>query len=185
MAEGWQRRPLWPGPRDGGLSLLLTCWRRGVAGIQEDWWWLWNVLGRQVQGGKCWPTQTEKTAKQNQWMPQARPTAKLLQKGLMQLKTKSHAQCHPSCIFSVVCGCGQSRVEIDWFMACWGGMPGLHSQRLLRYGQKMKTHAISSWQGTARLLDFPPSLSPPPPSTLSPPMETYSQKMIWWLLMRT
>lgn len=54
----------------------------------------------------------------SQRVTQARPTAELLQKGLMQLETKSRAQRYPSWAMSVVCG--KSRAGIHRFMS-WGG----------------------------------------------------------------
>lgn len=73
-------------------------------------------------------------------------------------------------------GCGQSGVGLDWFMACQGGMPGLHS-KTAQIWQEMKTHPIPSRWGTARILGLPPLASPhPPPSTLTRSMETSSQE---------
>lgn len=81
---------------------------------------------------------------------------------LMQPKTKGHAWHHPACVFSVVWGCRQSQVVVDWFIICWGGMPGSQSKRLLREG---RGEDLSSLQSTGYCQD-PRSLpwAPPYPS---------------------
>lgn len=81
---------------------------------------------------------------------------------LMQPKTKGHAWHHPACVFSVVWGCRQSQVVVDWFIVCWGGMPGSQSKRLLREG---RGEDLSSLQSTGYCQD-PRSLpwAPPYPS---------------------